>query len=197
MDSIRLFLTQHAIVNSAEMADAGVWSLEDTVLKGLTEEQMRVCPGKGMNSIAWLLWHLARTEDVTVNHLLAGRPQVLDDEWLERLNLTVRDIGTGMGDEEVADVSARVNIEALRAYRVAVGRRTREVAQSLRPEELDEPIDPAAAQQLLSEGALAQSAYRLADFWGANKKSFILAMPATGHAFMHLAEAAAVRRLVK
>jgi hypothetical protein len=26
---------------------------------------MRVRPGKGVNSLAWLLWHVARTEDVS------------------------------------------------------------------------------------------------------------------------------------
>ncbi len=197
MDPLHLFLDQHSIVHSAEVGQTGEWSMYDSVLKGLTEEQMRLSPGKGLNSIAWLVWHMARTEDVTMNLIVAGRPQMLDgDNWLDRLKLTRRDIGTSMTDDEVGDFSLRVDIPALLAYRNAVGRRTREIARTLRVEEIDERVDPARIEKLLSEGALAEGALRLAEFWGGQKKSLILNLPATGHNFMHLAEALTVRRLV-
>src|SRR5438128_539079 len=131
MDAMQLFLRQHSIVHSSEVAEGGEWSIVDSILDGLTDEQMRMRPGKGTNSIAWLLWHMARTEDVAMNKLVARRPQVLDEEgWLERLNIR-RDIGTSMNDDEVADFSRHVNVEAIRAYRNAVGRRTRDIVQSL------------------------------------------------------------------
>jgi hypothetical protein len=197
MEQIGLFVTQHSIVHSAEVGDEAGWSLADSVLKGLSEEQLRRCPEKGMNSIVWLMWHMARTEDVAVNLLVAGRPQVLDDSWLERLGLSERDIGTGMRDEEVADVSERVDIPALLAYRNAVGQRTREVVRRMRPEELDEIVEPESAlARLDAEGAVRERARRVAEFWAGKKKSFILSMPATGHAFMHLSEAVMVRKRV-
>lgn len=196
MDAIQLFLHQHSMVHSAEVAEGGEWSMLDSLLEGLTDEQMRTRPGKGMNSIAWLLWHMARTEDVTMNILVAGRPQTLDEEgWLARLNIR-KDIGTSMSDDEVADFSESVNIEAIRAYRNAVGRRTREIAQSLNPEELAEKIDPARAQSLLADGALVEGAARLSKFWGDKTIAFFLAMPATGHNFMHLSEAITARKLL-
>lgn len=194
MDAKQLFLGQHAIVHSSEMAAGGEWSIVDSILNGLTDAQMRSRSGKGTNSIAWLLWHMARTEDVTMNVLVAGRPQVLDEEgWLERLNVR-KDIGTSMNDDEVADFSAQVNVEAIREYRNAVGRRTREIVQNLSPGEWDQKVDPARVEMLLSEGALVEGAIRLAKFWGDKTKGFLLAMPATGHNFMHLAEAITVRR---
>jgi hypothetical protein len=39
----------------------------------------------------------------------------------------MRDIGTGMADDEVSDLSARLDLAALRDYYTAVGRRTVEV----------------------------------------------------------------------
>jgi hypothetical protein len=151
-----------------------------------------------MNSIAWLFWHMARTEDVAVSTLVAGRPQVLEGEgWAERLKLDRRDVGTGMRDIEVSDFSARIQIDELMAYRDAVGRRTREIVAGLRPEELDEPVDRQAAEGLVTSGALVERARRLADFWGGLKKVDILALPATGHSFLHLGEALTVRRLIK
>ena len=197
MDPFYLFLHQHAIVHAAEVGGAGGWSMSDSVLKGLTEEQMRASPGEGMNSIVWLFWHMARTEDVAVNLLVAGRPQVISEgDWPTRLNLSRHDIGTSMSDEEVRAVSEQVSIPSMLAYRNAVGLRTREVVRGMRLEELDEPVDRARVEQLLAEGALVEGARRIADFWGSEKKATILSLPATGHCFMHLNEAIAVRRLV-
>lgn len=194
MDAKQLFLRQHSIVHSAEVAEDGEWSMLDSILEGLTDEQMRARPGKGANSIAWLLWHMARTEDVTMNVLIAEQPQVLDDEgWRERLNIRM-DIGTSMDDDEVADFSEQADMRAIRAYRNAVGCRTREIVQNLSPEEFDQKVDPARAEALLMDGALVDGAARVARFWGGKTKGFLLAMPGTGHSFMHLAEALTVRR---
>ena len=61
--------------------------VERDFLHGLTEAQMRLRP-QGLNSIAWLVWHMARYEDI-LNLLLAGRPKVLDEEhWLPRLQVS-------------------------------------------------------------------------------------------------------------
>jgi uncharacterized damage-inducible protein DinB len=196
MDTIALFLSQHALVHSKEVAE-GEWSLEDSVLEGLTEEQWRAKPVPGGNSIAWLVWHMARTEDVAVNLLVAGRRQVLHEEgWIERLKIR-HDIGTSMNDEEVAEFSSQADIAAIVAYRHAVGRRTREVVQNLHPEELSEPVNQDAVASLIEQGAIVQGASRIVTFWGDKTKGFILNMPATGHNFMHLAEAISIRRQLR
>ena len=39
----------------------------DRILGGISDDQMWLRPGKETNSIAWLVWHMARTEDVVVN----------------------------------------------------------------------------------------------------------------------------------
>ena len=197
MDPFYLFLHQHAIVHSAEVGQTGGWSMADSVLKGLTEEQMRASPGAGMNSIVWIFWHMARTEDVAVSTLIAARPQVLSEgDWIARLNLSRYDIGTSMNDEEVRGISEQIDIPTLVAYRNAVGRRTREIVQHLNMGELDEPVNTTLAEGLVSDGMLAEGARYVARFWGSEKKATILALPASGHCFMHLSEAVMVRRLV-
>jgi hypothetical protein len=96
MDAIEVFVLHHERLPM---------QVERDFLQGLSDEQMRLRP-HGFNSIAWLVWHIARYEDI-LNLLLVGRPQVLDEEdWLSRLNLSMRDVGTGMGDDEVSDLSA-------------------------------------------------------------------------------------------
>jgi hypothetical protein len=60
--------------------------VERDFLHGLGDAQMRLRP-PGLNSIAWLGWHMARCEDA-LSLVLVGRPQVLDEEdWLSPLNL--------------------------------------------------------------------------------------------------------------
>jgi DinB superfamily len=43
------------------------------VVNKVTDEQVRSSPIKGVNTIAWLLWHMARAEDLAVNRFVAQR----------------------------------------------------------------------------------------------------------------------------
>jgi hypothetical protein len=52
--------------------------VEHDFLHRLSDGQLRL-RGDGLNSIAWLGWHMARCEDA-LNVLQASRPQFLDDE---------------------------------------------------------------------------------------------------------------------
>jgi hypothetical protein len=61
------------------------WSFEDEILDDMTEEQVRRIPQGCEHSVAWCIWHIACIEDVTMNLLVADRPQVLRrGHWLER-----------------------------------------------------------------------------------------------------------------
>lgn len=102
-------------------------SAAERTFGGLSDEQMRVRPREDLNSLAWLLWHIARVEDSMVNRVLAGRSQVFDDGWMKRLGISRRDFGTGMTSAEVTELTRQIDLGALREYRDAVGRRTREV----------------------------------------------------------------------
>ena len=63
MSMARMFLDQHAFLHSGDITNGR--SFFDQVFADLTDAQMRVRAGKGANSLAWLLWHVARTEDVS------------------------------------------------------------------------------------------------------------------------------------
>src|SRR5215211_4308646 len=74
-----------------------------------TPAQLRATP-PGHNSLAWIVWHLAREEDWVVQTLLRGAEQVLTrDGWAAKLGIARRDIGTGMTDAEVVELSARID----------------------------------------------------------------------------------------
>ena len=170
-----------------------------TLLDGLTDDQLRRRP-HGVNSIAWLLWHMARCEDVGVNRFVADRHQVLDDEgWPPRLHVPRRDIGTGMTSAEVDELSARIDTAALRAYWDAVYHRTKAVLLSLQADDLDAPIDPATLQRVIvEEGVLGPQAGWVADFWAKAQpnRGWMLAHLALTHHHGHFYEALVTRGLL-
>src|SRR3990170_6707778 len=104
MDARDLFLMQHGAVHSKAVAgNAG--SAAERTFGGLTDDQMKVRPREDLNSLAWLMWHISRAEDVMVNIVINGRSQVLDDGWLPRLQIARRDFGIGMTKPEVSELS--------------------------------------------------------------------------------------------
>lgn len=196
--ALQLFLSQHATLHSAKMTQTESWSFEDEVFKDATEEQIRRIP-RGINhSIAWLIWHIARCEDITMNLLVAGSSQVLNrDNWLKSMKVSVCDTGNAMDDVGVANFSNRVNIEALRAYRLAVGCRTREIVKHLLPAELKQKVQPSRIQQVMNEGAVVEAAHGIADYWSKRTIAGLLLMPATRHNLIHLYEAIQLKRKCK
>ncbi len=188
MDTLSFFLVQHGRLHSAEVA-AGA-SYADRVFAGLTDEQMRVCPGKGLNSLVWLLWHMARTEDVAVNLVVSDGRQVFDDGWARRLGVSRRGIGTGMTENEVAELTARAEIAAVRAHRDAVGLRTREVVRTLAPAVWDEIVGSADIVRAATAGAFASGG---GAGWQGASRGVRLGATAITHNAMHLGEAITVR----
>jgi len=193
VDLVTGILQLHAAMHARELTGQayraqGVFDLDDG--------QMRLRPGTGLNSLVWLLWHMARTEDAAVNPVVAGRDQVLDDQWMRRMNVSWLIIGTGMTDDEVAELSARADVAAVRAYRLAVARRTREVAQALRPEAWDEVLGAEDIRRGGVAGAFRDWVDGANYPWIGRSRGEQLANSATLHNAAHLGEAVTLRGLL-
>lgn len=197
-EAIELCLEQHALVHTSEMSGMKAVTLEDELWEGLTETVFRTMPTPKDETIAWSMWHITRIEDITMNILVAGEPQVMSSgHWLEKLGVTVCDTGNAMTDEEILDLSAKLNMTALRSYRIAVGRKTREIIQGFRPADLKRKMDPARLQQILDEGAVldVEGSSWLVDFWGRKNVAGILLMPATRHPLGHIHESLRLKKI--
>lgn len=199
-EAIELFLRQHALLHSAKLLQdqpvmGEITSLEDDLMDDMTEEQVRRIPQNCEHSVAWSIWHIARIEDVTMNMLVAGRSQIVQEEkWLPEMKIDISHTGNAMDEAAVIQLSNQINIEALRAYRLAVGRGTREIAQQLQPEELNQKVDPVRLEQVVAEGAVVDEAKGIIDYWGKRTISGLLLMPATRHNLVHLNEAMGLKR---
>jgi len=160
MDAKNLFLAQHAAVQSAAVGGNPA-SAAERAFAGLSDEQMRVRPREDLNSLAWLMWHIARAEDIMVNTILHGRDQVCDDAWRKRLGVSRRDFGIGMTSTEVTELTRQVDLAALREYRDAVGRRTREIVGNFGDKDWGGEIAAPSLQKAATEGAFGARAEQL------------------------------------
>lgn len=113
----------------------------DDLTDGLTEEVSRYRPTPQANSIAWLIWHSARCQDLQLCDI-AGVEQVWTrDGWIDRfgLGLPPNDIGYGHSPEDVAKVHAPA--ELLAGYYRAVHKVTLEYIATVTPQELSRVVD--------------------------------------------------------
>jgi hypothetical protein len=86
----------------------------DEITDGLTDDQANYRPSPSANSIAWLIWHSARVQDIQLAPI-AGIEQVWTaGGWVDRfgLDLPRNDSGYGHGPAEVAKVHASAELLA-------------------------------------------------------------------------------------
>ena len=192
MDARDMFLQQHSVVHSAAVGGNKASNVERN-LAGLSDEQMRMRPREDLNSIAWLLWHIARAEDIMVGRVLAGRSQVFDDAWAKRLGITRRDFGIGMSSAEVSDLTKQIDLGALREYRDAVGLRTREIVGGFKDQDWEGEISAPAMEQAAAEGAFGARTEGVVKAFTGRPRAMVLSGIALFHPAGHLGEAVTVR----
>lgn len=193
-EAIRLFLRQHAMLHSAQMADAGLWSYQDEILDGMDEAQIRRIPQNEEHSVLWCIWHIARIEDVTMNLLVANTNEVFEEEqWLAKLKAPIQHTANALDEDEVEALSLQVDIAALLEYRIAVGRRTREIVPQLEPGSLPKKVNQAKIARVTEKGVVHPDAHGVIDYWSKRTIAGLLLMPASRHLLVHLNEAARLK----
>jgi len=111
------------------------------LLRDLDDEALTHRPGPEANTMAWLVWHLARVQDDHVADV-AGTEQVWTGQgYAGRFGLPFPegDIGFGHTSQQVAEV--RADAELLREYLDAVVDATLAFVGTVRPEDLDRVVD--------------------------------------------------------
>lgn len=180
----------HSQLHARQVSPQTHWSYEDLLLEDLEEDKIRQIPEGQSHSIAWIIWHLTRVEDVTMNLLVAGQNQVFETgSWQSKTASPIKHTGNGTGLDEVNAVSAVVDIDALRAYRVAVGLATQEIVRRLTLVDFNRKVDPDNIQRILDEGAVIQAGMDVVDYWRRRDVAGLLLMPPTRHTLVHWNEA--------
>jgi hypothetical protein len=156
-------------------------------------ERMSEKPAGASNSIAWSVWHLARTEDVVVNTVIRGDRQLFDiDGWDARLGVSDSRIGTGFSDDEVSGFSGEIDPSTLIEYWTAVSRGTSAWLDEIPLETLDEVPDLRERLKDVRQ-IVPESASWIYGAWGHKTVSYLLRGPVISHGFIHLGEMQSTR----
>lgn len=178
MDLIRWIRGQHRGVRRV---------FENNIHSALSADQMRERPDGVGNSVVWLMWHMARTEDAIVNAVICERDQILlTDGWTERLGVESTLIGTGLGEEEVEDISKRIDVDSVNEYWKTVADESSEWLKTMDEETLEripewrlEEAPPIIAGV---ENAAAAS------FWSGRTVGFLFGGTVISHGYIHIGE---------
>jgi hypothetical protein len=113
----------------------------DDLTDGLTDEVSFFRPTATANSIAWLIWHSARVQDLQLCDIAGIEHVWTRDGWDERFNLDLagNDFGYGHSPDDVGRV--RVPADLLAGYYHAVHKVTLEYIASVTAEELGRVVD--------------------------------------------------------
>ena len=183
----QLFAALHSRLHSSKVYGTGENEV-DLLLADLLPHEYRIMPTAKDETIAWALWHIARIEDLTLNFLVVGSSQVFDTAWKKRLNTPIADTGNALSDDEIIDFSRLIDIEALKAYRNAVGKRTNEIVKSLSAADMKRKVSREGLNGIRQAGGVTEQedSLWLLDFWANKDIAGILLMPPTRHVISHL-----------
>jgi uncharacterized damage-inducible protein DinB len=132
-------------MNTAELLTDAYGRIQETVhqaVEGLTAGELAERVDEGVNSVAWLVWHLARVQDDHVADV-AGREQIWTSEgWDKRFDLPFRSSATGYGHStaQVADVRV-TDPDLLTGYYDAVHEASLAYLADLTDDDLDREVD--------------------------------------------------------
>ena len=196
--AIELALKIHAITHTNVVSSSNAQTFCDDLLNGLENEDFNVMPTEKDKPIAYHLWHIARIEDLVSNLLIMKQAQVFNDEWIARMNVSVRDTGNAMDNTQIIEFSKGIDKQELINYRNAVGCQTRKILKSLTTKDLKQKPESEYLSRLVSEGGLLENknSIWLKDFWGRHTVAGLILLPLTRHHMMHLPESMAIKQFI-
>ncbi|MCL2426591.1 MAG: DinB family protein [Oscillospiraceae bacterium] len=197
--AVELALEIHAITHTGKVSSSDTPTFCDDLLNGLQNEDFSVMPTDNDKTIAYHLWHIARIEDLVGNLLIMRQSQVFNDEWMAKMNVSVKDTGNAMDGVQIIEFSNRIDKQELINYRNAVGSQTRKTLKSLTHKDLKPKPEAESLLRLVSEGGLLETkeSIWLKDFWGRHTVSGLILLPLTRHHMMHLPESMAIKQFTR
>lgn len=166
--------------------------------KDLPEADFRKRPYPGTQPIVWLLWHIARVEDMGLSRLVWDKEQLYNEAWREKMNISLTHYGTSMTDDEVLQFAGEVNVYSVIDYLEAAGEQTRTEIAKLDLSKLDEILDEATVKRVvIDEGMGSENAEWVIPHYVGKPRGWILAHMGLTHSFRHFGQIMMVRKMLK
>ena len=118
----------------------------ETVLDGLTENEINQQPTPECNNIGWMVWHLTRVQDRFIAMLSNNEQVWITEKWYGKFGreADAKDSGYGHRPEDLANFKVP-DTKTLLDYHHAVLEKTKQYTNKLSPEELNRVIDDSRA----------------------------------------------------
>ena len=136
-------------------------------LDGLDEYELHWRPTLESNSIDWIVWHMARTEDYWINTRLGERETVwIEQGWRERVGVFVEGTGYAQTLEQIREMP-ELDVSVVMAYYAAVRERTAEYfADEIEEEDLGRVLGWMGKEPMTVAGVLGHLLAELAEHLG-------------------------------
>lgn len=107
---------------------------------GLSPEQVHFVPQGESHSIAWVMWHAARIEDLFFQQVFQGKQQEWEaGGWAERTGLPAQGFGTGQSTEDAKAVRIK-DLTAFSEYASRVAELTRQYLDTITDADLTREV---------------------------------------------------------
>ena len=140
-------------------------------------------------TIAYSIWHIFRIEDIVAHTLICDDQEIFfAGNYKERINSPIITTGNELVKQEIADFSARLNLEELYSYTQEVKENTEKILESLSFDDLKKKI-PAERKIKLENLNVVSSDERaiwLIDYWCGKDIRGLIQMPFSRHWIMHI-----------
>ena len=159
----------------------------------LTAEQFSAIPfinasGYHNKTVAYSLYHVFRIEDIVANTLISKVPQIFfSGNYQARMNSPIITTGNELIKQEIADFSARLDIDELYNYISDVNKSTTHLLKTLafsdmKTEMTEQDKENVRSLKVVSED---ENAVWLIDYWCGKNIKGLLQMPFSRHWIMH------------
>jgi uncharacterized damage-inducible protein DinB len=118
-----------------------VKSVAHQVVKGLGEEALASRPDGQGNSIAWLVWHLARAQDSQIAELTGEKEVWASHGWHDKFDLPLDPASNGYGHSSEEVDMVRASADLLTGYYDAVHAKTIAYLKGIKEEDFDQIVD--------------------------------------------------------
>ena len=110
-------------------------------VNALSDDQLHFNPMDKGNSIAFLFWHMVRTEDLVFNMMVRKQKPIWNAQgWDTKLNMDPKSQGTGMSDEDARKVRI-TNMADFLAYTDVVFQDTQQYVEGLTEEDMGKELE--------------------------------------------------------
>ena len=151
-------------------------------------------------TIAYSIWHIFRIEDIVAHTLICDDQEVFfSGNYKERINSPIITTGNELVKQEIADFSAKLNLEELYSYAQEVKESTEKILESLSFDYLKKKIPAERKIELENLNVVSsdERAIWLIDYWCGKDIRGLIQMPFSRHWIMHVEAVLRIKKGIK